>query len=77
VYNRCAYGNSDRIEFTLTDSKGIPKATNIINVIYQQESISDRFVIDLSNPIIKIPKGLTKGPVEKATEGIAYVYSNN
>lgn len=76
VYGLCQYGNSDRLEFTLLID-GQPRAQNYIDVIYQQQNIPNRFTIDLNNPIVKLPKGVSKDVTKQITEGIAYVYSNN
>lgn len=76
VYELCQYGNNDRLEFTLLID-GQPRAQNYIDVIYQQQDIPNRFTIDLNNPIVKLPKGVSEDVTEQITQGIAYVYSNN
>lgn len=76
VYELCKYGNNDRLEFTL-EIDGQPRAQNYIDVIYQQQDIPNRFTIDLNNPIVKLPKGVSADTTKQITQGIAYVYSNN
>lgn len=75
-YSQCEYGKPNRfiIQYRVND---VLKASQDVEVLFQQSDVSTQFVVDLNNSIVRIPNGASSESIKAATSGIAYVYYNN